>query len=807
MMRPMRQEPVEAARAPSAPGEWDQAMSDTAPRGPRRAPGGNGSEPPGGGMGYDYGGYTSAAVELSGAGGSMLDLRNLLSILRRRKFLILGLVLLAVVGATLYTSQLTPIYQSAATLVIEPDRTRVLKVDQVVSDLPGDLLTIQTEAAKMGSLAIALRAVDKLNLVEDARFNPNLAPPPAEPGFSFSGLLNDTLVMLGLTEPVAKAAQASTPAAPAQIEDPEKLREMMAMRFMGGLSVNTAERSRIVTVSYVSTDPAFAAKAANAVALAYIEGQVDRSAGETTHAGSVVNEKLAELEKDLIDAQRRLEAYRSENGLTEVAGGSLQAQQLASLNTDLITARNDLTEKQVRYDQIKRLSKDGGGVEAAAAVMDSTMIQGLRLQEIEVNREIAELSTKYRDGHPKMVEARARQKEISAKIWSEIRKTESLLKNEVEIAQSRADNLAAEIERLKGEVADLGESQVQLSALQAEVDAKRKQYDALLQRSNEIAVQEGASISKPDAEVIARAEVPGGPIYPRTKVIIGMAAAAAAVLGLVLAIGLEFLDSGYRSLGTIEAQTGLATLGMVPMISVRGRANLPHHHATAKHGSIFAEAIRTVRTNLMLSNPEKPPRVVLVTSSMPNEGKTTTVLSIASQTVQTGRRCIVVDCDMRQAQVDSSLGHPKHLGLSDFLANAADLGQIIGVDERTGIHFIGAGTLAQPPVEMLGSSRMQNLVNALAQSYHLVVLDTPPLLAVSDALVLLREADSTVFLVRWGKTPRETAKLGLKVALEAGANLAGVILTYVDVKKHAQYTYADSGRYYNKAYRKYYYTK
>ena len=803
-MRPKRQEPaVEVGRK-----DWGQESQPEARGQPRRAGGaGGGGEPPG--LSYDYGGYTSAAVELSGSGSSVLDLRNLLSILRRRKYLILGLVLLALVGATLYTSQLTPLYQAQATIVVEPDRTRVLDVKAVVSDLPGDMLTLQTEAAKMGSLTVALRAVDKLELITDPRFNPNLAPPPAEPGFSFSSLLDDTLVLLGLREATAEPAPSTPQPEPVtRIEDPEKLRQVMAARFMGGLSIQTADRSRIITIAYVSTDPVFAARAANAVALSYIEGQLERIGGETSRAGEVVTEKLAALEIALLEAERKLDVYRTKHGLTEISGGSLQAQQLASLNSELLAARNDLTEKEVRNDQVQRLLKGGGGgVEAAAAIMDSSMVQGLRLQEIELTREIAELSTKYREGHPKMIEARAKQKEVQAKIWSEIRKIEGLLKNELEIARGRVENLTQEIERLKGELAELGQYQVELSALRSDVDAKRKQYDDLLERSNEIAVQEGATVEKPDAEIIAQAAPPGGPIFPRTKVIIGMAAAAAMVLGLVLAIGLEFLDSGYRSLGTIESQTGLATLGMVPMIALRGRKNLPHHHATAKHGSIFAEAIRTVRTNLMLSNPDQPPRVVVVTSSMPNEGKTTTVLSIASQTVQTGRRCIVVDCDMRQAQVGSSLGHPKHLGLADFLANEADLGQIIGVDERTGIHFIGAGTLANPPVEMLGSTRMQNLINALAQSYHLVLLDTPPLLAVSDALVLLREADSTVFLIRWGKTPRETAKLGLKVALEAGATIAGVLLTYVDVKKHAQYTYADSGRYYNKAYRKYYYTK
>jgi len=778
-----------------------EAPGDGAPQ-PLRGggtPTGSG-EPPG----YPYGAYQAAGGELAG-GNNMLDLRNLLSILRRRKFLILGLVALALVGSSLYVSQLTPLYQASAVIVIEPDRTKVLDVDAVVRDLPGDLLTVQTEAAKIGSRAVAIGAAERLGLQADPRFNPNLAPPPqADQGFSLRGLLRDLLMLVGLAE--EKPAEPAPP--PVKITDEALLREAIAGRFMGGLSVSVGERSRLITITYVSTDPQFAALAANAVALSYIEGQISAIGGETTRAAGVVQEKLTELEKELTEARTRLEAYRSKHGLTDVNGSSLQNQQLAGLNGDLIQARNRLTEAEVRYEQVRRMLEGGGGsAETAAAVVESSMVQSLRTQEIEISREVSELSTKYRDGHPKMIEARARLKEIQSKLWSEVRKVGALLKNEVEIARGQVANLEAAIEGLRSEVASLSEFQVQLTSLQADVEAKSKQYDAMLERYNEIAVQAGAN-EKPDAELITQAQTPGAPFSPRSNMIVGMAAAAAAILGLVLAIGLEFLDSGFRSLSQIEAQTGLPTLGMVPMIAFKNAKNgLPHHFATARHGSIFAEAIRTVRTNLLLSDAGRPPRVVLVTSSMPNEGKTTTVLSIASQTVQTGRRCIVVDCDMRQASVDESLGHPNHLGLSDFLANAADLTQIIGVDERTGVHFIGAGTQANPPVELLGSARMKNLINALAQSYHLVVLDTPPLLAVSDALVLLREADATVFLIRWGKTPRDTAKLGLKSALEAGARIAGVVLSYVDVKKHAQYTYADSGHYYNKAYRKYYYTK
>jgi uncharacterized protein involved in exopolysaccharide biosynthesis len=185
----------------------------------------------------------------------------------------------------------------------------------VVGDLPGDLLTLQTEAAKMGSLTVALRAVDKLGLVDDPRFNPNLAPPPMDPGFSLSSLFEDSLVLLGLKEATAEPAPATAPQPPAvQIEDPEKLREVMAARFMGGLSIQTADRSRILTIAYISTDPVFAARAANAVAFAYIEGQLERIGDETSRAGEAVSEKLAALELELLVAERKLEEFRAKHG-------------------------------------------------------------------------------------------------------------------------------------------------------------------------------------------------------------------------------------------------------------------------------------------------------------------------------------------------------------------------------------------------------------------------------------------------------------------------------------------------------------
>jgi capsular exopolysaccharide synthesis family protein len=293
----------------------------------------------------------------------------------------------------------------------------------------------------------------------------------------------------------------------------------------------------------------------------------------------------------------------------------------------------------------------------------------------------------------------------------------------------------------------------------------------------------------------------GGPFYPQKKLLIAVAFLASLVIGTILAIAIELLDFGFRSLTQIEALTGLPTLGMMPLISRKRSSPRPHQIATSKPGSIYGEAVRTVRTALLLSDAERPPRTLLVTSSVPNEGKTATALSIACQSYN--RRSGAL-CRLRPAPIGDpcASGALNTRGLSDYLRGKASLEEIIEADTDSKVHFISAGTRVPNPTDLLGSVQMRRLVQALSETYDFVILDTPPVLAVSDALVMVRYADATLFLIRWEKTRRQAAVSGLKLTLEAGANLAGVVMTQVDVKRHAQYNY-DSGYYYG-GYAKYY---
>jgi succinoglycan biosynthesis transport protein ExoP len=233
----------------------------------------------------------------------------------------------------------------------------------------------------------------------------------------------------------------------------------------------------------------------------------------------------------------------------------------------------------------------------------------------------------------------------------------------------------------------------------------------------------------------------------------------------------------------------------MPMLRGAQRGKKAYQVAAEQPNSAFGEAVRTLRTSLLLSNVDHPPRTVVMTSSVPGEGKTSTALAIAALAAKSGQRCIIVDCDFRHPSIHANLGYPNRKGLGDYLGGAAQLSDVIEIEPRYGLRFITIGANVPNPPDMLGSPRMKELINRLNESYDLVIFDTPPLLVISDSLVLVRNVDKTVFIVQWERTKRETAMLGLKQLVEAGADVAGLILSQVDVRKHAQYDYSDSGYY------------
>ncbi|MFN4281753.1 MAG: GumC family protein [Alphaproteobacteria bacterium] len=741
-------------------------------------------------------------------GQETLSISTLLGILRRRLWLILGLIVLVVSLATIYVKQLTPLYSAEATLIVEPSRTRALD-DSVVRGLSPDYYTNETEAAVVASRELARQAVIRLGLVDNPLYNPDLVVSSPSLLDTISGGLGawikarvsdlrDAVSGGAYSEEQARLAREAAARRAAAALSPEAARQQAIETatdiYLYGLSVLPSQRSRVLTVRYTSTNAAMAAKAANATADIYILDQVESRGRATTRASDWLNQRANELRTRVIESEKRLEDFRRISGIVEIGGASVYARQRAELDSQLIAARTKRAEADARYEQVERLLRSGGNIDTSAAVLDSPLIQRLREQEAQVVRKIAELKTQLREEHPKMVLAQNELSDLRNNIRGEVDKIVSSLRNEREIAGVREANLNREIASLQAKLDEQHGAEVTLRALDSEVRANKQLYETILSRFNQADVQE-QGIQEADARVISHAVEASAPFYPKTRFIVGAAFVLSALMGIGLAILLEFLDNGFRSLNQLEGLTGLPTLGLVPMLRGAQKNKKAYQVAAEQPNSAFGEAVRTLRTSLLLSNVERPPRTIVVTSAVPGEGKTSTALAIAALAAKSGQRCIIVDCDFRHPSVHANLGYPNRKGLGDYLAGAAQLSDVIELEPRYGLRFITTGTNVPNPPDMLGSPRMKELINRLSESYDLVIFDTPPLLVISDSLVLVRNVDKTVFVVRWEKTKRQSALVGLKQIVEAGADIAGLILTQVDVRKHAQYDYSDSGYY------------
>ncbi len=334
-----------------------------------------------------------------------------------------------------------------------------------------------------------------------------------------------------------------------------------------------------------------------------------------------------------------------------------------------------------------------------------------------------------------------------------------------------------------------------MRALESEVKANKQLYETILARLKEANVQDD-SFQEADARIISRAIEPYSPYYPRKNFMIGSALFISLVMAIGLAVVLEFFDTGFRSVFQLESYTGLPALGIVPLLPTsKARQKKAYQVAADQPSSAFGEAIRTLRTSLMLSNVDHPPKTVLVTSAVPGEGKTCTALALAAMASRSGQKCIVVDCDIRHPSVHANLGVANEKGLSDYLAGSAALSDIIEVEPRYGIRYITPGSYAPNPPDLLSSPRMRELTRKLSDVFDLIIFDAPPLLAVSDALVLMRFMDRTIFVVRWMKTSRQNLLAGVRQAIEAGASIAGLVMTQVDMRKQSEQDANDSGYY------------
>lgn len=728
-----------------------------------------------------------------------INLRDVIRKLWRRKTSITTVTILGTVLAMLYIMQMTPRYTATASVMVDPRQNQTVDFQAVLSGLPADQATIESEIQVLQSRSLAERVVKRLRLYEDPEFNGRLRAPTFKTRFLKSLSLKNLL-----PADVQEILSLNDDAPPDAVEN-ILMRERIALvdGLLSRLLISRVGRSRVIAITVLHTEPARASEIANTVADLYIVEQLEAKFEATRRAAKWLNDRLTGLRSQVNESESAVESYRKSSRLIEGKGTTIASQQMGELNSQLIVARGARAEATARLRQVSELLNEKNGAESAAEVLNSPLIQGLRGQEAEIQRRAAELSQEFGEKHPKMINIRAEIGDLKSKISAEVRKIVQGLRNEVEVAEAREQELTRGLEQLEARVASLNQREVQLRALEREAEANRALYETFLTRFKE--TQEQEDIQRPDARIISRAETPSSPTAPRKRLLIFVAFILSACAGVALAFVVESLDRGYRSTEDVESDTGIPAIGLVPIVSGSALASKkPHDLMMERPNSAYAESVRALHASILLSSIDTPPKIIMFSSSVPGEGKTTLSISFARTVAQTGdRRVLLLDCDFRRPVVHKHLDIDPGPGLLQIIVDGMPLQDALRRDPISNAFILTAGGAPSNPIDFVSSESFAKVLNSLRNSFDLIVIDSSPVIAVSDSRVLGRLVDKSVFVVRWAETRREVVRHGIKQLIDAHVDLAGIVLSRVNVKKHAKYGYGDSGSYYGK-HQKYY---
>ena len=736
----------------------------------------------------------------------MIDIVGMFGALRRRKWSIAIITVLGTTAAYFYGASVVPVYNAKATLLVEPTRTGIEELEATTaSGVTTDFNAIATQIRLLQSRSYQARVMEDLGLFDDPDFNHALAEP--EPG------LLDRIPLQVLAEPLDAlagwlpgdwfVARGAAQEQPEVLESSAPLiaRERAIDVFSGSLELLGDPAAYVINIGFNSTDREKAARIANRVAEMYVDDQLNNKIFATDRTSTWLEERLAELEIELREAEERVADFRSTNLVGAGQGMTLNQQELSDLNRDLIVARGTMAENQAKLRLIRELRSAGRSVDSIADVVASPLIISLRQQEAQLLREEAELSTLYGERHPRMVHLQNEKRNLENKIAAEIERVVQTLENDLQVTSTRIATIEGQLGNVKSQNVTDQTAEVRLAQYERQAESIRTIYENFLNRFKE--TREQLEIVQPDVRIVSVASPPTRPTTPGKRVFAAGGLVVSFGLAALLAIVLDRFDRGIRSARQIESRLGLSTLSLVPRLDRLKKNQKPYQYLMEKPLSAYAEALRGVYMAVKLSNVDREPKVVLVTSSLPQEGKTTFAVSLATFAARSHKRVLIIDLDLRHPSVHRELGWQVSGGLVEYMAGERTLEEVIHHDLETGLHFLPIKGQTTNPTDLLDSQKMRLLVESLRDSYDYIVLDSAPLASVTDTRVAALLADKLIFCIRWGQNIIGAADESLQALREVNIEPAGAVLTMVDMKKHAQYGYGDIGQYYTQS-QKYY---
>ena len=722
-------------------------------------------------------------------------LREYLRILIKRKWVIVASVAAIFTVVAIATLRSTPIYDASGSIAIN-------KLDPAVinfKDSAGnggmdyyDPTDLDTEVRILRSDLLALQVIRQLNL--DKR-----------PEFGGSGQTSSS--SLGLTTDVLQP-------------DSARVTGLLGS-FKGNLRVSLIPNTRIIEIHYLSADKELAPRVVNTLADTYVEQNFKTRFESTMQASDWLSKQLVDLQMKVETSQEALVKYQKKHEILGIdEKQNIITAKLDELNKQLTSAESARMEKESIYRLVQSGDQDTAAAAATSAdtgsgsaSASSSLLQKLREQEADLKIQVAQFSTQFGPSYPKVAQLNSQLKEVDTQIQIEMKKVVSRVRGDFMASQQRENMLHAALEKQKQEANQLNESAIEYSQLKRDVETYRTLYEGLMEKLKEAGVTAG--LRSNNIRTVDRARVPTAPAEPNIPRNLSFALALGLTTGIGLAFLLEGIDNTVRTPEQAQAISALPSLGMIPLGSKNGMESARQKLSVAsskeavelvtqsRPQSQMAESYRALRTSLLLTSVGAPPKVILVTSALPQEGKTTTSINCAIVLAQKGSRVLLIDADLRRPGIHKTLGMGPRTGLSNVLTGSATLSQAV---VRSGLlptlFVLPAGTPPPNPAELLASSNMKDVLAELGGQYDHIVVDTPPTLSVTDAVVMSTRADAVVLVIRSGQTTKQALRRARDILMQVNAKVSGVLLNAVDLNSPDYYYYYEyQGKYGHRYYR------
>lgn len=715
-----------------------------------------------------------------------IDLRELWHTLNRHRGSIIALPILVMMLAALVVTNQTPIYRATATLIIDPPRANIVSIEEVYGVDGARAEYLQTQFELLKSRSLAEDVVRELAITEHPEFDPRQQP---EPAFDWRAWLR--ALELGKWLPFASPEDLREEAPPSEAERFEGV----VGQFMSRIAVAPKRNTQLVELSIEMADRQLATQAANSLGRAYIDSQLEARLSMTQQATAWMNDRLALLKEKLRESERRLQAYREQEDLVDVSGvTTVSAEELSQVGSRMVDVRRELAAAENQYRQIEAM-EDAGWRRLATvpAVLGNPLVQQFRADEASARSRVQELSRRYGPKHPKMIAARTDLNSATASLRSQVEQVVASIERNYQLAVANADSVKQSFEGNKEEIQAIQRKEFRFRELQREVDANRLLYDTFMTRLKEASAT--ADLEVANARIVDPAIVPRGPVKPQTRKVILISGVLALFAAIGLALLRERLDNRVHGTADVEDKLQLPVLGILPQLKKVDRRELVRMYKEESDKS-FAEAVRTIRTGVVLSGLDNPHKILVVTSSVPGEGKTSLATNLAFALGQM-ENVLLLEADMRRPSLSRSLDlTPGATGLANVVAGAGSLAE--GVQRVGDIDVMHCGTVPPNPLELISSQRFTELLDELDSTYDRIVIDSPPVQAVSDALVLATHANAVVYVIKTEATPIPLVRKGLEQLRHHKAPITGVVLNQVDVRKSQRYygyRYGYRGRY------------